>query len=78
MSNTPTRDRIKPESTGTSPLRRPDYIRVRAPSGDTYEQLQELMRRKALHTVCEEANCPNMGECWGSGTATWMTELQRH
>lgn len=72
MSNTPTRDRIKPESTGTSPLRRPDYIRVRAPSGDTYEQLQELMRRKALHTVCEEANCPNMGECWGSGTATFL------
>lgn len=72
MSNIPTRDRIKPESTGSSPLRRPDYIRVRAPSGDTYEQLQELMRRKALHTVCEEANCPNMGECWGSGTATFL------
>lgn len=72
MSNTPTRDRIKPESIGSSPLRRPDYIRVRAPSGDTYEQLQELMRRKALHTVCEEANCPNMGECWGSGTATFL------
>ncbi len=72
MSNTPTRDRIKPEPLSPAPLRRPDWIRVRAPSGETYEQLQELMRSKELHTVCEEANCPNMGECWGSGTATFL------
>jgi lipoic acid synthetase len=45
---------------------------VRAPSGETYEFLQALMRKKALHTVCEEAGCPNMGECWGSGTATFL------
>jgi lipoic acid synthetase len=45
---------------------------VRAPSGETYEWLQDLMRKKALHTVCEEAGCPNMGECWGSGTATFL------
>jgi len=45
---------------------------VRAPSGETYENLQSLMRKKALHTVCEEAGCPNMGECWGSGTATFL------
>jgi lipoic acid synthetase len=45
---------------------------VRAPSGETYEWLQSLMRKKALHTVCEEAGCPNMGECWGSGTATFL------
>jgi lipoic acid synthetase len=72
MNNTPTRDRIKPETLSPAPLRRPDWIRVRAPSGESYEQLQELMRRKELHTVCEEANCPNMGECWGSGTATFL------
>lgn len=72
MTHQPTRDRIKPETLTPAPLRRPDWIRVRAPSGETYEQLQELMRRKALHTVCEEANCPNMGECWGSGTATFL------
>ncbi|MEJ5203090.1 MAG: lipoyl synthase, partial [Anaerolineales bacterium] len=41
-------------------------------SGETYEWLQNLMRQKALHTVCEEAGCPNMGECWGSGTATFL------
>jgi hypothetical protein len=45
---------------------------VRAPSRETYEWLQSLMRKKTLHTVCEEAGCPNMGECWGSGTATFL------
>lgn len=68
----PTRDRVDPEKMNTTPLRRPPWIRVRAPSGETYEMLQKLMRQKALHTVCEEASCPNMGECWGSGTATFL------
>ncbi len=58
---------------GTSkPRRRPDWIKVQAPSGETYEWLREMMRSKALHTVCEEARCPNIGECWGSGTATFL------
>ena len=68
----PTRDRIDPDKINTTPLRRPEWIRVRAPSGETYQKLHELMRAKALHTVCEEAMCPNMGECWGSGTATFL------
>ena len=68
----PTRDRVNPEKINTTPMRRPDWIRVRAPSGETYEWLQGLMRQKSLHTVCEEAGCPNMGECWGSGTATFL------
>lgn len=72
MAAIPTRDRIDPQNTDTRPQRRPDWIKVRAPSGETYDQLQQLMRRKALHTVCEEAGCPNMGECWGSGTATFL------
>ena len=72
MSATPTRDRVNPEIVTTTPLRRPEWIRVRAPAGETYQQLQNLMRSKALHTVCEEAMCPNMGECWGSGTATFL------
>lgn len=72
MTVTPTRDRIDPNKVDTTPQRRPSWIRVRAPSGETYEWLQSLMRKKALHTVCEEANCPNMGECWGSGTATFL------
>jgi lipoic acid synthetase len=72
MSFTPTRDRVDPEITDPTPIRRPEWIRVRAPSGETYQKLQTLMRSKALHTVCEEAMCPNMGECWGTGTATFL------
>jgi len=72
MPVTPTRDRVNPDKIDTTPMRRPSWIRVRAPSGETYEWLQSLMRKKALHTVCEEAGCPNMGECWGSGTATFL------
>ena len=72
MPFNPTRDRIKPEEIDTTPRRRPEWIKVRAPSGETYEWLQDLMRSKALHTVCEEAMCPNLGECWGSGTATFL------
>lgn len=72
MSSTPTRDRVDPEKVNTTPLRRPEWIKVRAPSGETYAWLQGLMRAKALHTVCEEAMCPNMGECWGAGTATFL------
>jgi lipoyl synthase len=72
MAINPTRNRINPEKVDTTPIRRPSWIRVRAPTGETYEWLQQLMRQKALHTVCEEAGCPNMGECWGSGTATFL------
>jgi len=54
------------------PLRRPEWIRVRAPAGETYEWLRGLMRSQSLHTVCEEARCPNVGECWGAGTATFL------
>lgn len=54
------------------PRRRPPWIKVRAPSGDEYERVYGLMRDKSLHTVCEEALCPNLGECWGRGTATFL------
>ncbi len=71
MPATPTRDRIIPE-TDIRPLRRPEWIKVRAPSGETYERVHKLMRSKELHTVCEQARCPNLGECWGAGTATFL------
>ena len=72
-----TRDRTTPPidpqlSSAARPLRRPEWIRVRAPSGETYEWLRGMMRSKSLHTVCEEAMCPNLGECWGAGTATFL------
>jgi len=51
---------------------RPPWLKVRLPMGPEVEQLRRLMRSKELHTVCEEAHCPNMAECWGAGTATFM------
>lgn len=54
------------------PERRPEWLRVRAPKGENYDNLKQLMRSKELHTVCEEARCPNIGECWGHKTATFM------
>ena len=71
MPFTPTRDRIRPK-VDTAPGRRPEWIKVRAPSGETYKRLQSLMRSKELNTVCEEALCPNIGECWGAGTAAFL------
>jgi len=72
MPKEPTRDRVNPESFNTRPKRRPDWIKVRAPVGENYEQIQHLMRDASLHTVCQEAGCPNLGECWQSGTATFL------
>jgi lipoic acid synthetase len=54
------------------PARRPEWLKVRIPGGDNYFGLKRLMRGLALHTVCESAHCPNMGECWGHRTATFM------
>jgi lipoic acid synthetase len=53
-------------------LPRPAWIKARAPIGEGYERLRTLMRELDLHTVCEEARCPNVGECWNQGTATFM------
>ncbi len=55
-----------------SQRRRPPWIRVRAPDAESYHWLKRLMRAKGLHTVCEEAHCPNVGECWGNRTATFL------
>ncbi|KAF0168916.1 MAG: lipoyl synthase [Caulobacteraceae bacterium] len=52
--------------------KKPDWLRVRMPGGERYARLRETMRERDLHTVCEEARCPNIGECWGAGTATIM------
>jgi len=55
-----------------TPVRRPEWLKVRIPGGDNYFDLKRLMRSHALHTVCESARCPNIGECWGHRTATFM------
>ncbi|MCA0376998.1 MAG: lipoyl synthase [Gemmatimonadetes bacterium] len=54
------------------PERKPQWLKVKAPGGDNYLRLKHLMRELRLHTVCEEAHCPNIGECWQHGTATFM------
>jgi lipoic acid synthetase len=51
---------------------KPEWLKVRAPGGETYTHLKETLRKLDLHTVCEEARCPNVGECWSEGTATIM------
>ncbi len=63
-----------PEGLGgvVSPLPRPDWIKARAPIGERYDSLVSLVRGQRLHTVCEEARCPNIGDCWNRGTATFM------
>ena len=72
MAGKPTRDRIDPQKMDTTPKRRPSWIQLTPREGETYERVKALMRRKTLHTVCEEAGCPNLGECWESGTATFL------
>ena len=54
------------------PARKPDWLKVRAPGGENYLRLKSMMREMGLHTVCEEAHCPNIGECWEHGAATFM------
>ena len=51
---------------------KPPWLRVRAPGGENYAHLKRVLRERGLYTVCEEARCPNVGECWGGGTATFM------
>ena len=65
-------EKEQPPADSERPKRRPPWLRVRAPSGETYSHLKRLMRSKSLHTICEEAHCPNLGECWGHGTATFL------
>jgi len=54
------------------PSQRPPWLRVRFPAGGGYARVQGMVRSQALHTVCEEAHCPNIGDCWSRGTATFM------
>ena len=63
---------IQPAARRTPGTPRPAWLKVRAPGGANYARLLGLVRGRELHTVCEEANCPNMGECWEHGTATFM------
>jgi lipoic acid synthetase len=59
-------------TTGTAPARKPSWLKVKAPGGANYAHIKALMRELQLHTVCEEARCPNVGECWEHKAATFM------
>lgn len=63
---------VLPETTSAPSNRRPDWLKVKAPGGEDFARIKTMMRSKALHTVCEEARCPNISECWNAGTATFM------
>jgi len=62
----------RPIPVPSSPARKPSWIKVKAPGGENYIRLKQLMRELDLHTVCEEARCPNIGECWDHEAATFM------
>ncbi len=53
-------------------IAKPKWLRVKLPTGDSYKKVRSLVDQHKLHTICESGNCPNMGECWGAGTATFM------
>src|SRR5207302_1876646 len=65
-------DRIPIKVVPMEPLRKPEWIRVRAGGGERFAAVKRALREAKLHTVCEEASCPNIGECFGHGTATFM------
>ena len=52
--------------------RKPSWLKVKLPTGDAYKKVRSITSENNLHTICESGNCPNMGECWGEGTATFM------
>jgi len=52
--------------------RKPEWLKVKLPTGENYNHLLSIVRERKLHTVCQEAMCPNIAECWGVGTATFM------
>jgi lipoic acid synthetase len=52
--------------------KKPDWLRVKLPIGKEYKEVRQIVSEHKLHTICESGSCPNMGECWGNGTATFM------
>jgi lipoic acid synthetase len=59
-------------SNNSTRIKKPDWLRVKLPIGESYKHVRGLVDTHKLHTICESGNCPNMGECWGEGTATFM------
>src|SRR5262245_8458267 len=60
------------EETLAETQRKPGWLKVKLPTGKEYQQVRDIVASHRLHTICQSGNCPNMGECWGAGTATFM------
>ena len=58
--------------TSVQKLKKPEWLKVKLPTGQAYKNIRGVTKSHNLHTICESGNCPNMGECWGEGTATFM------
>ncbi len=69
MTNLP---QVAPEYNENGSIKKPNWLRVKLPTGENYKHVRKLVDNHKLHTICESGNCPNMGECWGAGTATFM------
>ncbi|HTL80370.1 MAG TPA: lipoyl synthase [Bacteroidia bacterium] len=65
-------EKISSDQQETVRVKKPDWLRVKLPMGENYRHVRKLVDQYKLHTICESGNCPNMGECWGAGTATFM------
>lgn len=72
MQELPVVPKIDTDLTVVTPLKKPNWLRVKLPLGESYKHVRGLVDTHKLHTICESGNCPNMGECWGEGTATFM------
>lgn len=71
MIELPVLDGVVEQGT-TAGIKKPNWLRVKLPIGEEYKHVRNLVDQHKLHTICESGNCPNMGECWGEGTATFM------
>ena len=69
---TPTADLVQIDLTPNKPVRKPEWLKAKAPMGETFHALKKMARELNLHTVCESAHCPNIGECWNQKAATFM------
>jgi len=63
---------MEPQNPNSTPVRKPNWLRVKLPTGENYRAVRNVVDQYKLHTICESGRCPNMGECWGEGTATFM------
>ena len=63
---------MEASNSNPSPVRKPNWLRVKLPTGTNYRAVRNVVDQYKLHTICESGRCPNMGECWGEGTATFM------